>query len=528
MKLDEELLDDKTEKILEKLDDTIGLSKNKEVLRDIIKYHKVVKQYKCNIELENYNIVIRNKSNYTFYEDLISVIAEVYYKNGIISEPNILYFNPNKLRHNAKSEEKNNYKDIKEGLIVLDLEVLRRDPKEIKEEIEVMIKQMPTKAFIVIENEFLEGEVNALLTENFSWSMKIEKISNGEKEEYIKKFMDTNELKYNDEVINELASNPYYIIKNKLLNILVNSKIKNEKDVSVVLNKDKKLKVKKDNETVKTGLQELDELIGLDEVKEQIKKIVSFLKTSKKRKNMPMLHMCFNGNPGTGKTTVARIMGKIFAEEQILSNKKNFVEAQRCDLIGAYVGHTAPMTQKMINKALGGILFIDEAYSISSYIQNKGSVDYGTECISTLLKGMEDNRDNLCVILAGYTKEMQNMLKVNPGFESRIQFTIDFPDYSAESLYSIFKNLCSKEKYKVSNNVKEFLINHFNIAKNKENFSNARYVRNLYEKVKIEQAYRVNKSENENINLIKKCDIEKVVESFKASNENKVKIGFCI
>lgn len=526
MELDEELLDEANEKILNKLDDTIGLSKNKEVLRDIIKYHKVIKQFDCNIEFENYNIVIRNDSSYTLYEELISVIAEVYYKNGIILNQNILYFDPDEFRHNTRKKEKSNYKDIKEGLIVLDLESLRRSNKEIKEEIEIMIEQMPTKAFIILEDEFREGEVNAMLTEYFSWSMKIDTISTEEKEKYIKKFMDANELTYNDEVINELADNPYYMIKNKLINILVNSKIKNEKDVSQFLNKDKKSEKKKKDKTRKTGLQELDDLVGLDEVKEQIKKVISFVKTSKMRNNMPMLHMCFNGNPGTGKTTVARIVGKIFAEEQILSNKKVFVEAQRCDLIGKYVGHTAPMTQKMIEKSLGGILFIDEAYSIASYIQDEGSRDFGAECIATLLKEMEDKRENLCVILAGYTNEMQRMLEVNPGFESRIQFSINFPDYSAEVLYSIFKNLCHEEKYKISSNVKALLIQHFNNAKNNKNFSNARYVRNLYEKVKIEQSYRVTTNMNENINLIKKCDIEKVIKSLKPNCEKLMRIGF--
>ena len=526
MKLNEELLDEENEKILSRLDNTIGLSKNKAILRDIIKYHKVMQQYTCNIEFENYNIVIRNTSSYTLYEELISVIAEIYYKNGIILNPNILYFDPEEFRRNTRRKEERNYKDIKEGLIVINLELLKRDPKEIKEEIEVMIEQMPTKAFIILEDEYREGEVNAILTEYFSWSMKIKTISNEEKEIYIKKFMDSNELTYNEEIVKELSDNPYYVIKNKLINILVNCKINNEKSVIKILKKDEKEENEKEGNTQKTGMQELDELIGLDEVKEQIKKVVYFLKTSKKRNNIPMLHMCFNGNPGTGKTTVARIVGKIFAEEQILSDKKIFVEAQRCDLIGKYVGQTAPMTQQMIEKSLGGILFIDEAYSIASYIQDEAGRDYGAECITTLLKGMEDNRENFCVILAGYTNEMKHMLETNPGFESRIQFTIDFPDYSAETLYNVFKQLCNMEKYKISNNVKPFLINHFNIAKEKKNFSNARYVRSLYEKVKIEQAYRITTKANEDINLIKKCDIEKVVESFKANCENKVKIGF--
>ena len=528
MKIDEELLDEKNEKILSRLDDTIGLGKNKEVLRDIIKYHKVMQKYKCNIEFENYNIVIRNNSSYTLYEELILVIAEIYYKNGIIDNPNILYFDQDEFDLYMRKKEKGNYKDIKEGLIVIDLEELRRSPREIKERIKNMIDQMPTKAFVILEEGFIEGEVNAVLTEYFSWSMKIDTISNEEKEKYIKKFMDANKLTYNNEVINELSNNPYYMIKNKLLNILVNSKIKNEKDVSRLLSKDKTLEKRKKDETTKTGLQELDELVGLDEVKEQVKKIISFIKTSKLRNNMPMLHMCFNGNPGTGKTTVARIVGKIFAEEQILSDKKVFVEAQRCDLIGKYIGHTAPMTQKMIEKSLGGILFIDEAYSLASYIQDEGGRDYGAECIATLLKGMEDHRENLCVILAGYTNEMKHMLEVNPGFESRVQFIINFPDYSEEALYNIFKNLCKKEKYKISSNVKDYLIEHFKYAKNNKNFSNARYVRNLYEKVKIEQSYRVTANTNENINLIKKCDIEKVVESLKPNCENLKKIGFSI
>ncbi len=527
MKISEELLDEENEKILSKLDDTIGLSKNKAILRDIVNYHKVMRQYECNIEFENYNIVIRNNSSYTLYEKLISVIAEIYYKNGIILEPNVLYFNPDEFRYNARRKEKSNYKDIKEGLIVLDLEELGRTPKGLKEEIDVMIEQMPNKAFIILENEFREGEVNAILTEYFSWSMKIDVISNGEKELYIKKFMDSNGLTYEEKIVKELSDNPYYLIKNKLINILVNCKMNNEKNIMKILKNVEMPENGKEN-TQKTGMQELDELIGLNEVKEQIKKVVSFVKASKKRNNIPMLHMCFNGNPGTGKTTVARIVGKIFAEEQILSDKKVFVEAQRCDLIGKYVGHTAPMTQRMIEKSLGGILFIDEAYSLASYIQDEGGRDYGAECIATLLKGMEDHRDNLCVILAGYTNEMQHMLGVNPGLESRIQFTIEFPDYSSEELYTIFKDLCTKEKYKVSNNVKAFLIEHFNKAKQNKNFSNARYVRNLYEKVKIEQAYRINinANENENVNLIKKCDIEKVVYSLKITCEEKPQIGF--
>ncbi len=521
MKMVEELLEEKNEKILNKLDEVIGLSKNKSVLRDIIRYHKVMQECKCNIEFENYNIVIRNESNYNLYEELIPVIAELYYKNGIISNSKILYFDRENFRDNKPKKGKSEEKNIEEGLIVIDLNELRMSTQELKKEIEKMLEPKSEKAFIILADEYREGIVNAALTDYFSWSMKIETISSDEKEKYIKKFLDSNNLTYNDEIVKELADNPYYMIKNKLINILVDCKIKKEKNVAKVLNKKEKIK-----KSEKTGMQELEELTGLDDVKKQIKKVINFVKLSKDRKNMPMLHMCFNGNPGTGKTTVARIVGKIFSEEKILSEKEIFVEAQRCDLIGKYVGHTAPMTQNMIEKSLGGVLFIDEAYSIASYIQDEAGKDFGAECISTLLKGMEDHRNELCVIFAGYTKEMQHLLSVNPGFASRIQFTINFPDYSSEELYNIFKDLCKKEKYKLSSNIKPLLLEHFDIAKKQENFANARYVRNIFEKVKMEQANRAI-NENGNKNLIKKVDIENAISDyFIEEPTEKIKIGF--
>ena len=524
MKLIEELLDEENERILNKLENTIGLSKNKSTLRDIIRYHRVMQECECNIEFENYNIVIRNRTSYNVYQELISVIAEIYYKNNIILNPNIIYMERDYFDSDRTKKNEQEEKQIEEGLIVIDLNYIGRNITDLRQEIERMIKEMPTKAFIILEDYYREGEVNAVLTEHFSWSMKIDTISQQEKENYIKKFMDSNKLICNDEIVKELADNPYYKVKNEVINILVNCVINKEKDVSKVLKKEEKDKEIKNN---KTGMEELEELIGLDEVKEQIKKVVNFIKMSKNRDNMPMLHMCFNGNPGTGKTTVARIVGKIFAEEKILSDKKVFVEAQRKDMIGEYVGHTAPKTQNVIDRALGGVLFIDEAYSIASYIQDEAGRDYGAECIATLLKGMEDNRNNLCVILAGYTNEMEHMLNVNPGFASRIQFTIEFPDYSSEELYEIFKEYCKKEKYKISSNVKQVLLEHFENEKNEENFSNARHVRNIFEKIKIEQANRVIKEQADNKNLIKQIDVLNVIAKMtKVEKKKKIKLGF--
>lgn len=175
-----------------------------------------------------------------------------------------------------------------------------------------------------------------------------------------------------------------------------------------------------------------------------------------------------------------------------------------------------------MKRAKGGVLFIDEAYSLIS--DRRGSFE--DEAIATLIKEMEDNRDDLCVILAGYQNEMNELIKLNPGFESRIQFYLDFPNYNEEELYQIFKNLAKKEGYKISSQIKEILKEDFKENNTNETFSNGRYVRNLYEKVKIEQANRVSLNEDEDINLIKKCDVENVLERVKPVEVQKIRIGF--
>lgn len=515
MELVEERLDEENENILSKLDNVIGLSNNKTVLRNIIRYAQVMRKNKCNVEFENYNIVIRNKSAYSRDEELISVIAELYYKNGIIQNPNYKYIESNNI-----TEDKIDSK-VEEGMIVIDLDY---STSKIRKIFENIIKDMPTKAVIIIENTYKEGEINACLNGYASWAIKIDEISKLEKEKHITKFMKTNKLTCNNKIVKELSAQPYWKIQNDLVNILVKCKIMNENDVSRILKKSNK-EDEKEHIHHKKATKELEQLIGLEDVKEQIKKVVSYIKVSKDRKNMPMLHMCFNGNPGTGKTTVARLVGKIFEEEKILSEKSNFKEVQRADLIGEYVGQTAPKTQDIINSALGGVLFIDEAYSICSYIQDEAGRDYGSECIATLLKGMEDYRDNLCVILAGYTKEMEQMIKTNPGFESRIQFTIQFPDYSSEELYEIFKKMCRKEHYKLASSIKRELLKHFEIVRRQENFANARYVRSIFEKIKIEQASRV-LLEKDNRDIIRKQDLNQVIAKQKYEKPIGKVIGF--
>lgn len=243
----------------------------------------------------------------------------------------------------------------------------------------------------------------------------------------------------------------------------------------------------------KSHTNELDALVGLASVKEEIKTLSNFIKIQQKRKEQGLksssvsYHCVFTGNPGTGKTTVARIVAQIYKDLGILS-KGHLVETDRAGLVAEYVGQTAVKTNKIIDSALDGVLFIDEAYSLIGTGQ-----DYGKEAIATLLKRMEDDRDRLVVILAGYSKEMQDFINTNPGLQSRFNRYIDFPDYSAEELLQIFKKNVEKFDYKLDKEALVSMSEYFQHAvENKDaNFGNARFVRNIFEKTLEKQANRL-------------------------------------
>lgn len=272
-------------------------------------------------------------------------------------------------------------------------------------------------------------------------------------------------------------------------------------------------------QTLDEIMGELNNLIGLENVKQQVAALADFIKVEQMRKKNGLsskgisLHSVFYGPPGTGKTTVARLMGKIYKSMGLLS-KGQVIESSRPDLVGEYVGQTAIKTNHLIDEAMHGILFIDEAYSLSD--NNTGN-DFGKESIETLLKRMEDDREKLCVIIAGYTEKMKGFIDTNPGLKSRFTNYFFFENYSADELIKIIKYQIINEQYVVQDEAYSMLYLIFEkwIENTDANFGNARDVRNLFEKIKLNQSKRLTKIPNptiEDLTTIIKDDITSLVE----------------
>lgn len=249
-------------------------------------------------------------------------------------------------------------------------------------------------------------------------------------------------------------------------------------------------------EKIEDLLAELDSYVGMDAIKAEVRSLINMVQVYKLRREHDLpttdmsLHMVFSGNPGTGKTTVARIMARIYHSLDILS-KGQLVEVDRSGLVAGYVGQTALKTQKVIEKAMGGVLFIDEAYALNGKSEN----DFGQEAIDTILKAMEDHRDDLVVIVAGYTELMDRFIHSNPGLESRFNRFLEFEDYTTEQMVAIFKMQCKKGCYVLAQGTEELVRDFIAEESAGDSFGNARGVRNLFEHILVAQNNRLAKLE---------------------------------
>jgi len=248
------------------------------------------------------------------------------------------------------------------------------------------------------------------------------------------------------------------------------------------------------NSHIQEVLEQLDrELVGLKPVKTRIREVAALLLVDRLRREMhltadsPSLHMCFTGNPGTGKTTVALRMAEIL-HRLGYTRQGHVVSVTRDDLVGQYIGHTAPKTKEVLKKAMGGVLFIDEAYYL---YKPENERDYGAESIEILLQVMENQRDDLVVILAGYKDRMDKFFLSNPGMQSRIAHHVDFPDYSPEELLQISKLMLAKSNYRLSEDAEKALVEYIVQRMKMPNFANARSIRNALDRTRLRQANRL-------------------------------------
>ena len=509
--------EDALSKLLEKIDGLYITDESKQVLIKIVNYmyrynKKESKQY------IPFNIRIYSDNKESLYS-VVRIISDAskifsYIKSG--DEVEVSLYNLEKV------DELGNIYDSKYNIIVFkDFNGLISQEQSFKDkfvsELEYKIEENP-KEFITILSDKNKETINQIISKStnlvenvFKYEITtvkpdvqdiyqeiIEKLNKeGElSEEFKVKLLDYISITYPNTNLN------YNQYKEKVCEeIIFNKKDNFTEDIIPKYQKDK---------SIEEIFQSLNELVGLEKVKQMLQDLVSLIELKNKAKDDlkikdTNLHMVFLGNPGTGKTTVARIVAEILYNLKYIKQNK-LIEVSSKDLVAEYVGQTAPKTMSVIEKALGGVLFIDEAYSLASGSGQGNS--YNEEAIATLIQAMENYRDNLVVIFAGYTKEMQAFLNANSGIVSRIGYTVEFEDYTVDELIQIFNSMMKKSGFIVEDDAIEKVKEIINEYKETKNFGNARFVRNVYEKTIIKHASNTKgKKRKDILKTIKKDDI---------------------
>ena len=483
--------------LLEKIDELYITDESKEILNKMVKYMN--KYYKKEIkQYIPFNLIIYCDNKETLYNiaNILKVSAEAfgYIKKGELIEASLYAL--------EKVDQIEDIYDSKNSIIIIkDIEGLIAKEQLFKDRfisnLENKIEENSTKAITILtdENKDVIKELlstNNNLKENI-FCYEIEGIRPDVQDIYqdvLEKAKSEGEIDENFEIkLLEYISITY---PNSNLNF---NQYEEKLIGEMLLNKQEKFtedlipKYEKEK-TIDEIFSSLDELVGLQKVKQMLRDLVSLIELKKKTKDDlkikdTNLHMVFLGNPGTGKTTVARIVAQILYNLNYIKQNK-LIEVSSKNLVAEYVGQTAPKTMSVIEKALGGVLFIDEAYSLAS--GNGEGNSYNEEAIATLIQAMENYRDNLVVIFAGYTKEMQSFLNANSGIVSRIGYTVEFEDYTVCELIQIFESMMKKSGFILENSAIEKAKDIINEYKDTKNFGNARFVRNLYEKTVIKHA----------------------------------------
>lgn len=482
-------------KAFEKLEKLYITEQSKNTLKKIIEY---MRKYSEGIEKQYipFNICIYSNNKETMYS-IVDIISDTvtffsYIKRGTTIE--ISFYNIEKPEQIEEIYSKKNsvvvLKDF-EGLLVKEKEFKDRFLHNMKEKLEENQKDFLT-ILISKTPETIEQAMQSDMLEKY-FEFKIESTNIDVQDVYQEVLSKLKESsKITDEASIKLLdyiaatypktnlSFPEY--RDKLCN-----KILFSKDQEITENDLPKYEQEKSMDEI---FADLNNLVGLENIKQVLKDLVDLIELKNKTKDDLKikdinLHMVFLGNPGTGKTTVARIIAEMLYNLKYIKQNK-LIEVSSKDLVAEYVGQTAPKTMAVIERALGGVLFVDEAYSLASEEESGNS--FNKEAIATLIQAMENYRDNLVVIFAGYTKEMQAFLNANSGIVSRIGYTLDFKDYTSEELLKIFEGMVKKAGFSITKEACDEVVKVIDKYRNTKNFGNARFARNLYEKTIIKHA----------------------------------------